>query len=187
MGLKRCVNIFNINKTKCIITFVLLFLSLCIPIVYTVCHPNYTEQNTLEDHGKIISYEVFNWIHYSKLPVYTFDNGNKYYIPNGVNSYVDSFGFSEKGTELTLRYNPKIKRYDAYMIVSLSDDEETFLSIDNTNRHGRMDRLLFWLLYILSCIVFVTAFWLGDIFKMIESYKRYKKKRKKKVFKQRNI
>lgn len=172
------MNIFLANKTKFIASLLLINLSLSIPILYSVYTPDYTNQNTLEDQGTIASIEVNRHIvgkTRTNMVVYVLDNGNRYYIPSGFNPFVDSFDFEQKGTQLTLRYDPHKIRDNAYIIASLCDNEETFLSLRNTNRYERLSRILGWILYLLGCLVFILAFWLGDFIKAIDTLKKQKK------------
>ena len=166
-----------VKKSKLIITVVLLIVSLLIPIYYTVRTPIYDERNTNIDSGKIVSTEVYE-LGQHKTGIYVFDNGSRYFIPNALSSYVDSFGFRNKGTELFLRYDPHVRLDNAYLIVSLNDNDETFLSVENTNRYERLSRILFWMIYSLGCFILVGCFWLGEIFRIVDFYKRKSKKKK---------
>ena len=166
---------------RLIAALLMLIASLFIPILFTIYTPIYDEQNTQTDQGTIVSIETQKYgLSPAKMTVYTLDNGNRYYIPSGFNPYVDSFSFQNKSTELSLRYDSQKERHNAFVIVMLFDEEETFLSIDRINSYERLSRILVWCLYCLTIILLLFVLGNGDLCRLIFLLKNKIRKEEKK-------
>lgn len=174
-------SIFSDNIARLIAALLVFIASTFVPILFTIYTPLYDEKNTQADRGVIVSIVNQDYgLSPAIMTVYVLDNGNMYCIPSGFNPYVDSFDFQNKRTELSLRFDPKKERDNAYVIVSLSDDEEVFVSLESINKYERLSRILVWSLYTIVVIIIAFIYGHGKLFIVFKRYIRKKNKKNKK-------